>query len=122
MQVLIFSTTFSETYLILRTEPYMFKNLCWSSCKVACYACQTLMKLGFSRLDFRKIVKYQIHDNPSSGSRVVPCGGTDRHNEAMVAFFAILRKRLKMYEDITPLLHITSGVWILTKHRSKFHV
>jgi hypothetical protein len=27
--------------------------------------------------DFRNIVKYQISWNPSSGSRVVPCGQTD---------------------------------------------
>ena len=55
MQVLIFSTTLSETYLILRrTGRYMIKNLYWSSCKVACYACQILMKLQFSRQIFEK--------------------------------------------------------------------
>ena len=39
------------------------------------------------------------HQNPSSGSRVVPCGGTDRwtevHDEANSQFFSILRTRLK---------------------------
>jgi len=50
-------------------------------------------------------------------------GRTDL-TKLMVFFFflAILRKQLKMYEDITPLLHIPSGVWFLIKHRSKFHV
>ena len=28
--------------------------------------------------DFRKIVKYRFHENPSSEGRVVPCGWTDR--------------------------------------------
>ena len=55
MQVLIFSTTFSETYLILRgTERYIIKKLHWSSCTVACYGCQILIKLEFSRQIFEK--------------------------------------------------------------------
>ena len=33
---------------------------------------------------FRKILKF--HENPSSGSRVVPCGQTDRHDEANSRF------------------------------------
>jgi hypothetical protein len=33
------------------------------------------MKIEFSRRIFRKIVKFQ--ENPSSGSRLVPCGQTD---------------------------------------------
>jgi hypothetical protein len=46
------------------------------------YSCQILMKLEFSRQFFEKILKYQICENPSSGSRVVPCGQTDGHDEA----------------------------------------
>jgi len=35
MCVLIFSTTFSETFLILsRNGQDMIKNVCWSSCEV----------------------------------------------------------------------------------------
>jgi hypothetical protein len=33
--------------------------------------------------DFKKIIKYQIHENPSSGSRVVPCGQRDRWTDMM---------------------------------------
>jgi hypothetical protein len=31
---------------------------------------------------FRKILHIKLHENLSSGSRVVPCGQTDRHDEA----------------------------------------
>jgi len=31
--------------------------------------------------DCRKIITYKISRNASSGSRVVPCGRTDRHDE-----------------------------------------
>ena len=39
------------------------------------------MKLEFSR-DFQKYSYTKFHENPSSGSRVVPCGQTARHDEA----------------------------------------
>jgi len=50
--------------------------------------------------DFRKILKYQIHENPSSGSRVVPRRRTDgwtnrRTWRSQQLFFKISRKRLK---------------------------
>jgi len=32
--------------------------------------------------DFRNILRYKIHENPSSVSLIVPCGRTDRHDEA----------------------------------------
>ena len=35
------------------------------------------MELEFSR-DFKKYSNMKFHENPSSGSRVVPCGRTDR--------------------------------------------
>ena len=34
----------------------------------------------------------------SSGSRVVPCGRTDRHDEAIGSFFVIFRTNLKIME------------------------
>jgi len=40
--------------------------------------------------DFQKILKFNFHENPSSGSLVVPCrrtdGWTDRHDEANSRF------------------------------------
>jgi hypothetical protein len=40
------------------------------------------MKLEFSRQIFEKYSDIKFNDNPSSWSRVVPCGQTDRHEEA----------------------------------------
>jgi len=36
------------------------------------------MNLEFSRHIFEKYWSIKFHENPSSGSRVVPCGQTDR--------------------------------------------
>jgi hypothetical protein len=48
---------------------------------------------------FRKISKLKFHENPSSGSRIISCGQTDRqtnrHDEAN-SRFSILRTRLKI--------------------------
>jgi len=42
------------------------------------------MKLEFSWQIFEKHIKF--HENPSSGSRVVPLGRSDRHTEANSRF------------------------------------
>jgi len=44
------------------------------------------MKLEFSRHTFEKCSNSRYHENPSSGSRVGPCGRTDRHDEAHSGF------------------------------------
>ena len=45
---------------------------------------------------FEKFSYSKFHENPSSGSRVVPRGHTDRHDEAAsLRFFAVLRTRLR---------------------------
>ena len=43
------------------------------------------MKLEFSRQIFEKYSNTNFHENPSCGSRVVPCGRTDM-KEMIVAF------------------------------------
>ena len=45
------------------------------------YSCPVLIKLEFSRQFFEKYSTIEFHENRSSGSRVVPCGQTDRHDE-----------------------------------------
>jgi len=40
------------------------------------------MKLEFYRQLFEKYSNIKFHENPSSGSPVVPCGQTDTHDEA----------------------------------------
>jgi len=54
--------------------------------KYRCYSGQILMQLEFSRQIFEKYSNIKFYENPSTGSRVVPCGRTDglkdRHEEA----------------------------------------
>ena len=45
------------------------------------YSCPILTKLEFSRQIFEKSSNIKFHENPSSGSRVVPCGQTDRRTD-----------------------------------------
>jgi hypothetical protein len=63
----------------------MIKNLYWYPYK-ATFCCLILIKLEISRQTFEKYSDIKFHENPSIGSRVVPCGrsdrGTDRHGEA----------------------------------------
>jgi len=46
-----------------------------------CYSCPILMKLEFSRRIFKKYSNIKFQENPSSGSRVVPCGQTAGHTD-----------------------------------------
>jgi len=76
--VLVFSTNLSVTFLILRrTERDRSKSYIGLHVK-ARHSCQILMKLEFSRQIFEKYSNIKFHENPSSGSRVVQCGRTDR--------------------------------------------
>jgi hypothetical protein len=50
--------------------------------KSAGYSCPILMKIEFSRQFCRKILNMKFKENPSSGRQVVPCGRTDRHDDA----------------------------------------
>jgi len=42
------------------------------------YSRPNLMKLEFSRQIFEESSNFKFHKNPSSGSRVFPCGRRDR--------------------------------------------
>jgi hypothetical protein len=46
-----------------------------------------LNKILISRRFFKKFSNIKFPENPSSGSRVIPCGRTDRHDEAYVVAF-----------------------------------
>jgi hypothetical protein len=62
------------------------------------YPCQIVMKLEFYRQIFEKSLSIKFRQNPSHGSRVVPCGQrdgrTNGYNEAE-SLLEILRTRLK---------------------------
>jgi hypothetical protein len=51
-----------------------------------------------SRQMFEKASNIKFHENPSNGSRVVPCGWTDRHDKANSRFrnFANAPKKKKL--------------------------
>jgi len=44
------------------------------------------MKLEFSLDTLEKTSNIKFNENPSTGSRVVPCGRRDRHGEALSCF------------------------------------
>jgi len=53
------------------------------------YSCPILMTLEFSRKIFKHFSNIKFHKNPSSGSRVIPCGRTDGQTDTtklIVAF------------------------------------
>ena len=45
------------------------------------YYCQILIKTEYSPQIFGKYSNINFHENPSSGSRVVPCGRTGRQTD-----------------------------------------
>jgi hypothetical protein len=85
-----FSLQYSlEKFLILkRTERDMIINLPRSSCEVPVNLVKFQWKILFLSV-FRKILNIKFHENPSIGSRFVPCGRTDRQKgmtKRIVAF------------------------------------
>ena len=68
------------------------------------YSCQILIKLEFSRQIFEKYSNIKFHENPYSGSRFVPCGQTDRHDEAIVG--TRLTRRMHEYHHILTVVYV----------------
>jgi len=64
----------SETFFTVRKQRHTNRNVYWSSCKAVLFSSHFNGTWHyFDR--FSKNIKF--HENPSSGSRVVPCGRTD---------------------------------------------
>ena len=67
----------------------MIKKLVyWSSCKVIVILVRFLIKLEFSGKIFEKCQNIKFHENPSSGSRVLACGQTERWTDMAKLTFA----------------------------------
>jgi hypothetical protein len=74
MCVLIFLQMSPEIFPSLRrNERDMIKNTHWSSGKVLVVLVRFLMKPEFSGYIFDKYSNTKFHENPSSGTRDVPC-------------------------------------------------
>jgi len=71
------------------------------------------MKLEFTRQISEKYSNTKFHENPSSGSRVVPCGRTDRHDEANSRFSQFGEERLTKNDigvgKLTDIIFITGN-------------
>ena len=84
--VLILCTNLSETFLIIRRTKRDIINVRRCSCEVPVISCHFLIRIEFSRKIFEKYTNIKFRRNPSNGSRCVPRGWTDRHDEANSRF------------------------------------
>ena len=76
----------SEIFLILRrTERDMIKNVYWSLCKVPVIVVRFECNVEILNKFSKKYSNAKFHENPSSGSRIVPCGPTEM-TKLMVVF------------------------------------
>jgi len=67
-----------ETFLNMRRfDQDMIKNVYLSSCEVPVLLIRFKWNLNFLHRFSKKCSNVNFHENPSSGSRVVPCGQTD---------------------------------------------
>ena len=79
MCVLIFSTTFVwNIYHSKKKWARYDQKSIWVFMWSTLYACPVLKKIEFSRQIFEKQSNTKLHENPFSGSRLVPCVRTDR--------------------------------------------
>ena len=95
MCVLILSPNLCETCLIVRSILRgIILNVHRYSCKVPVILVIFQWNLYFLDLFSKKILN-KLHENPFNGSRVVPFGRTEKHNEANSRFSQFCEKRLK---------------------------
>ena len=87
----------SETFFILRrTERDITTSPYRSLCKIRVILVSFQWNLSFSRQIFEKSSDIKFHENPSSGSRVVPCGRTDGYDEGNSRFSQFCPKNGRM--------------------------
>ena len=88
MSFVIFWTTFAWNISHSKKNSARYCQKCilvfaWSTR----YSCRILIKLEFSRQIVEKHSDIKFHEYPFIGSRVVPCGRTDRHDKTNSLFF-----------------------------------
>ena len=58
------------------------------------------MKLEFSQQIFEKLPNIKVTENPSSGSRDVPCGRAERHEETKSRFSQPYERAYEAQDDL----------------------
>ena len=103
MRVLIFSTTFVKNISHSRKN----SACCYHECtevlmQNARYSCRNLIRLEFPRQTFEKCPYIKFYYNPSSGSRLVPCGRRDgrtyMHDEANSRYSNFAKAPINCYK------------------------
>ena len=82
--ILIFSKTFVWKFLMLRRiqwDTSIILKKC--SYELPAFLCQMLMRIEFSGQIFEKCSNIEFYENPSTGSRVAPCGRTDGRTDGL---------------------------------------
>ena len=89
-----------QIFLVLKIIQRHIINVHKSSCKEPIIL-NILIKLQFSRQIFQKYLDIKEHENPYSGSRVVPCGRTERRTDMtkVIAAFRNSPKALKIIHN-----------------------
>ena len=107
MCVYIFSTTFVWHNSHSKTKWVWYNKKTYIGLHVK-YPCSrpVLMKLEFSRQVFEKSSNIKFHEIPSNGSRVVPCGRTDRHDEANSRFSQFCESALTDLSSVETALSV----------------
>jgi hypothetical protein len=109
--VVSYFSTLSHKRQDFREKKWQHKNFLYNFCllrkirwdiiinvqRASSYSCQILIKLEIYRKIFVKYSNINFHENPSSGSRVVPCERrTNKQTwQSQQVFFEILRTRQK---------------------------
>jgi hypothetical protein len=75
------------------------------------YSCPILMKLEFSGQNFAKYSNIEFHQNPSSGSQVVPFGQTDGHDEAGSRFSQFCESAWKQNTTFRKQVAFETSFW-----------
>jgi hypothetical protein len=83
-----------------------------SSCRVSVILVRSESKLNFGRQFFEKSSNIKFHQHPSSGSRVFPCGRTDKYDEDTKN--ELITHSKETYYKITVLVNVYIIIFIIT--------